>query len=109
MRNYRYFLLFVSATVLLIAYMLAVIITRVILRVVKMGDGSVPKAIEIVASGEGLYSSGCNAAWFYPPSPLPSLPPGFAWTGSIECRVATELVKVAAHGRHSPRLWWREC
>lgn len=52
MRNYRFFLVFVSTTVLLIIYMLVVTISRVVLRVAVQGDGSVPKALEIVASGE---------------------------------------------------------
>lgn len=51
-RNYRYFLLFVSTTVVLIVYMLVVCIARIVLRVVVLGDGSVPKALEIVASSE---------------------------------------------------------
>lgn len=41
-----------SATVALIGYMLAVCIARIVLRVVVLGDGSVPKALEIVASSE---------------------------------------------------------
>lgn len=52
MRNYRYFLVFVSTTVVLIAYMLSGTIARVVLRVAVLGDGSVPKALEIIASGE---------------------------------------------------------
>lgn len=56
-RNYRYFFAFVSMTVLLIFYMMVVMVVRVVLRVVVEGDGSVEKALEIVASGKaGVYS-----------------------------------------------------
>lgn len=51
-RNYRYFLSFVSMTVVLIAYMMAVTVARIVLRVAVLGDGSVPKALEIIASSE---------------------------------------------------------
>eukprot|EP00752_Nemacystus_decipiens_P006989 g6269.t1 len=50
-RNYRYFFAFVGATVVLIFYMMAAILARVVLRLVVEGDGSVEKGLEIVASG----------------------------------------------------------
>ncbi|CAM9773666.1 unnamed protein product, partial [Laminaria digitata] len=49
-RNYRYFFVFVGTTVVLILYMVCVLVARVVLRVVVQGDGSVPKALEVVAS-----------------------------------------------------------
>lgn len=50
-RNYRFFFAFVGSTVLLIFYMMAAMVARVILRVVVEGDGSVESALEVVASG----------------------------------------------------------
>ncbi|CAM9679847.1 unnamed protein product, partial [Scytosiphon promiscuus] len=50
-RNYRYFFAFVSMTVVLIFYMMLAVVARVVLRVVVEGDGSIEKALEIVASG----------------------------------------------------------
>lgn len=52
-RNYRFFFAFVTATVVLIFYMMVVMVARVVLRVVVEGDGSIEKALEVVASGEG--------------------------------------------------------
>lgn len=46
--------MFVSSTTLLIMYMLVVLVLRVVLKVVVEGDGTVPKALEIVASGESF-------------------------------------------------------
>lgn len=39
-------------------YMLVVLVLRVVLKVVVEGDGTVPKALEIVASGE-YFPYGC--------------------------------------------------
>ncbi len=50
-RNYRYFFAFVGSTVLLIFYMMAAMVARVVLRLAVEGDGSVEKALGVVASG----------------------------------------------------------
>lgn len=51
-RNYRYFFAFVGATVVLIFYMMAGMVARVVLRLAVEGDGSVERALEVVASSE---------------------------------------------------------
>lgn len=50
-RNYRFFFAFVGATVVLIFYMMAAMVARVVLRLAVEGDGSVERALEVVASG----------------------------------------------------------
>ncbi|CAN0554308.1 unnamed protein product, partial [Ectocarpus sp. 12 AP-2014] len=50
-RNYRYFFAFVGSTVLLIFFMMAAVLARLVLRVLVDGDGSVESVLEVVASG----------------------------------------------------------
>ncbi|CAN0035970.1 unnamed protein product, partial [Ectocarpus fasciculatus] len=50
-RNYRYFFAFVGSTVVLIFFMMAAMLTRLVLRVLVDGDGSVESVLEVVASG----------------------------------------------------------
>lgn len=53
-RNYRYFFAFVGSTVLLIFFMMAAVLARLVLRVLVDGDGSVESVLEVVASGETM-------------------------------------------------------
>ncbi|CBJ31838.1 conserved unknown protein [Ectocarpus siliculosus] len=50
-RNYRYFFAFVGSTALLIFFMMAAVLARLVLRVLVDGDGSVESILEVVASG----------------------------------------------------------
>lgn len=61
-RNYRYFFAFVGATVVLIFYMMAAMLARVVLRLAVEGDGSVERGLEVVASGAMRKTSGLHSS-----------------------------------------------